>query len=533
MLLKVFIIDIDLPAWKETFYQPIDEPYYVYPAYNFFETGNFFVADQAVIFGNSILLNFVTYITLEVFGDNYMGLRFSSIFFGLVTLFFFVLLLKRVTSNVKLQYAIVLFFTLNFSFTTANIVVEPTMVRMMTTVLCLWLVVRWKEKQTNIDKNLVWQSAIVCLLFLFSYPTNAFLILAAYVAIVLTKAPWQQENVKWINFNNFWKGSVYFGIGGLISLAIYFLLNLSLDVDIIADVFNRGSKYEERAGFGLRDLVINFFKLVLANSFRFNPLWLFLTVLSIAGIFLAPLKKMNLTTYATLLFLGSLMLQSTFINDYPWRKLIILLPFLLLVAAYGLKNFIVKWPDLKNKILFSLFAVSLVALVLLFYWEQVFFTTHLFSLVTTFFGLLLIFITILTRTKSKIVPILLFGLLLLPEVYYTWRHYVINPTYHYKKMYLSLTEYDDHNFIGGSSMGFRVYNETTPFLSKYLYYNGIEEFWSDTEKLTDNGQKDYSIDYDYLEEEYKKIGFRPIKVIMFAEHTVWEHDIVLYEEILK
>ena len=225
------------------------------------------------------------------------------------------------------------------------------------------------------------------------------------------------------------------------------------------------------------------------------------------------------------------MLQTIFINDYPWRKLIILLPFFLLLVASGSQMIWRKWVNLKKTTMFSLGGLGIMFLMLLLYWEQVFFSTHVFPLVTTVFGIFLMLFAGIKRTKSEIVPILLFVLLMLPEVYYSIQHYIINPTYYYKNMYKSLSEYDGHKFIGGSSMGFRVYNETVPLLSKYHYYGRMDEYWRDTEKLSRNGQKDYSIDYDFMEEEYKKIGFRPVKIIMPTEKSVWLHDIVLYEEI--
>ena len=531
MLLKLFIVDVDPPVWKETLYQPVDEPYYVYPAYNYFETGDLFVADDGVVFGNSILLNAVTYISLEVFGDNYLGLRFSSIFFGVISLILFFLLLKKITKSLGLHYAAVIFFVLNFSFTTANLILEPTMVRMVTAILSLWLVVRWKEKQSEPGKELIWQATLISFLFIISYPTNAFLVLAAYIALVVTKPHRQQENGNWFNLKKILRCSMYFGIGCLISLFIYFLINLYLEVDIISDIFGRASKYEERTGFGFRELFVNFFKLVLANSFRFNPLWLITTVITICGIFLGKWKKLDLTVYATLLFLGSFVLQSGFINDYPWRKLIILLPFLLLLVIHGSQTLWERWGDHKKLVLFWFFGLSIVFFLVLLYWEQSFFSTHIFPLFTTALGIFLIVFTVVNKTKRKFVPIILFMLLMLPEIYYSTKHYLINRTYHYKDMYESLSEYDGHYFIGGSSMGFRVYNKTKPLLSKYLFYNGMDEYWEKTDSLARNGLKDYSIDYDYQAEEYKKIGFRPVKILMPAEETVWDTDIILYEEI--
>jgi 4-amino-4-deoxy-L-arabinose transferase-like glycosyltransferase len=184
---KLLIIDVDPPKHDISRYQPIDETYYVYPAYNYYESTDFFGEDDVMVFGNPIITNVATYFSLLVFGDNYLGLRFSSLLFSMIAFVFFVLILKKLTNNFRLQLAATLFFTLNFSFTTANIIVEPTIARIMAALIALYLVIDWNEKKESKTSNIIWQSALIGLLFLFSYPTNAFIVLAAYITLVVIK----------------------------------------------------------------------------------------------------------------------------------------------------------------------------------------------------------------------------------------------------------------------------------------------------------------------------------------------------------
>jgi hypothetical protein len=89
ILSKVFFIELDPPKFDIAFYQPVDELYYVTAGYNQFEFNSVFNEDKISVFGSPWLSNLVTFGTLNIFGDNYYGLRMSSIFFSLIFCFLF------------------------------------------------------------------------------------------------------------------------------------------------------------------------------------------------------------------------------------------------------------------------------------------------------------------------------------------------------------------------------------------------------------------------------------------------------------
>lgn len=529
--LKILIIDTDPPKWNVSLYQPIDEPYYTYLAYNYFETGTLFASDGAVLSGSPLLTNIITYLSLKTFGDNYLGLRFSSLFFSIVAYILFFLLLQRVTKNNLLKIGAVLFFTLNFSFTTANIIVEPTIARMMAAMLVLWLVVKWKEKPGDDSRSLIWKSSIVCLLFLISYPTNAFLIGAAYISLIIKNNPSNLKVFSGDRLKKIFIQSLYFVGGVIVSFWLYYALIRIVGGNLVEDIILATSTYGDRVAIGPMVILMNWIKLVAGNFFRFNPLFLVLTVLSVLVILVKDRGKSKRSITITIIFVACFVLQCAFLNDFPQRKLLILLPFLILLTTYGLEIMWDKVSKMEISILSWFVFFSVIPLILLIYLERDYFESQYFSLITTLFGVVLLLTLFLTKNRKKAVSYLLFALLLFPEIALFTDHYLMQRTYHYKNTYKSLNTYNGENFIGGYSMGFRVNNNIIPHYNFYFYRNEMDNFWKKMDSLSNNGLHDYSIGYANEEENFRKIGFEPVLVLMPSDQTVYHLDWILYEEV--
>ena len=80
-------LDADQPEWDISRYQPLDEGYYSIPAFNLYHYGS--AAHQVVDFiapppPTSALLSYMTWLSLEVFGNTYYGLRGSALLAGLL-----------------------------------------------------------------------------------------------------------------------------------------------------------------------------------------------------------------------------------------------------------------------------------------------------------------------------------------------------------------------------------------------------------------------------------------------------------------
>ncbi len=529
ILSKILFVETDPPKWNVSFYQPVDELYYVYPVYNYFDKGELFVIDDAVLFGNPIFTNFLTYLSLYTFGNNYFGLRASSIVFGLLSFIILFSLLKKLKIHVSLLLVVVLFFTLNFTFTVSNLVLEPSIARMASMMAALWLIVKWKEKDYHNDQQIIWQSCTISLLLILSYPTNAFIVLAGYISLVLIKKSDDKEITFETRIRKILNKSMYFVIGCLISLILYIGFAHLLGVDIIEDTLGRGSSYENRVGLGIKEIFSNIINLTRSNFFRFNPLFLFLSIFSIGTIiFNKYIKKNNTIVFSTVLFVCFL-LQSVFINDYPQRKLIAILPLILLIITFGFQKFYIELQPLSKK-KFLIYLFSFLFSLPLLYLERDFYHSEALPLITFFIGVIFFLLMILKR-ENKIWAYLLFSLLLIPEFFYTIKHYIIQRPQHYKESQIQLSEYNNYNLLGGFSMGFQLYNDSDAYLNFYLYYGDRDTFWRKTEKLSKNGKKDYAVGYREQEGEFRKVGFKPLKVLMLAENTVYSKDWIIYEEI--
>ena len=529
--LKLLIIDADPPKMDVSVYQPIDEPYYALLAYNYFETGTLFAGDRPVLIGSPLLTNIVTYLSLETFGDNYFGLRFSSMFFSIVAYILFVLLLTRVVRKRVLQFAAVIFFTLNFSFTTANLIVEPTIARMMAALFVLWLVIRWKEQARDDSLSIVWKSMVVCLLFLISYPTNAFLVVAAYISLILTNTLTHQKILTRKRFKEKVIQSLCFTAGAVISLSLYYLIIRILGGNPLKDVLLATSTYENRIAVGPVPILMNWIKLVAGNFFRFNPLFLIFTSLAMIILLVKEWGRLNDSVRITTIFICCFILQSAFINDFPQRKLLILLPFLLLLTTCGLELMWRKVAVMKISTLIIILASSSIPLMLLLYLERDYYRSHPVSLVTAILGVFALLTLLLNKTWKKAASYVLYCLLLLPEIVLFTDYYLLHRTYHYKYVYKNLRVYNGKNFIGGYSIGFRVNNKIIPHYNPYFYRNKMDSFWGKMECLSNNGLHDYSIGYASEEENFKEIGFEPVRVLMSSEETVHNKDWVLYGEV--
>ena len=93
---RLLFLDSDLPPWGIINYQPVDEGTYSMMALNLYNYGDItpeiFNGDIEYITSPHIRINVIgnalIYMCLKLFGDNYWGLRVSSVICGLIIPFF-------------------------------------------------------------------------------------------------------------------------------------------------------------------------------------------------------------------------------------------------------------------------------------------------------------------------------------------------------------------------------------------------------------------------------------------------------------
>ncbi len=527
LILKLFIIDIDTPPWEITQYSPIDEYYYVLNAYNYFEQGNLFGADHPVLFGNPALTNFITYFSLEVFGDNYLGLRFSSFLFGLLSYSLIFVLLKQSKVHLYSICAVLLFTVFNFTFSNASYIVEPSILGICSALFSVCCIVLWKRNASK-DIHIIGQATILSTLLLFSYPTNAFVLLAAYILLVFNREEFSCNTFRKERIGKIGIRSIYFGLGVGLSLVVYYGFNRWFGIDLLENSVSRSSKYSNRLALNVRDVLKYFLFSIRANIFVINPLLLLITGVTIYNLKIRQIKQWPVVKYISFIFLLSFFLQSLFINDFPVRKLILFFPFIIILIGFYLDELIKK--SSANIITFSLKQIVAIT-ILAFVSAGVYYKYSRID----FIGWIILFIgfivlTVNSRwlklTKANMLK-LVFVIVLIPELFNALDYHIINRTYSHKHAEQSLERFKGSSFLGGYSMGFRGYNEIESYVTPYYYYDQEALYISTIKKIKKNNKIDYSIDYKENEEVLKQAGFEPFETLMHTQdQRVW----VIYKE---
>ena len=536
ILLKIFIIDIDLPNYRIASYQPLDEIYYVTKAMNLYKTGSLDNFDKPGIMASPIITNVFTYFTLLVFGNNYTGLRFSSILFALISVCFFYLTLKKVTKNNLFLLAGILLLVFNYPFTLSNIVVEPTIARMAAALTSLYLLMLWAEKNRDTFLSIFTLTTICVLLWLFTYPTNAFVVLALTIVVFFAGNVSYKVRIK---------RTIPISVGILFSILIFYVFCLFFGNNFY-DTFLAGhdgkvgfilTEYGDRVGFSIGKIFTNCFYIFKANIFRFNPLLLFLFILSTLVVLKSKWKNfLNKDEMIPWIFYSCFILQTFFINDTPQRKLIFLLPFVIFVVIQFFETTNEnKKRSISNVILtiVSLLILTSVAL------GQKYFTMAINKELLFLSVIGLICVCWYFFIKKHTIPIIsIFAILLLTESYNTYRFSLKNVTKHYKETFIYLDKLKNKKFIGGFSMGFVLYNTNTAYFNFYNYagHHQNKSLRDKIEKMAiESSEIDYMIGYEPDSLDILNPRFEKKEILMPVEITVSSgvivnRNVILYVE---
>lgn len=514
ILIKVLFIDFDPPKWDVAQYQPLDELYYALTAVNYFNFGDFFVGKDSTVVGLPILQNIVIYLSLKIFGANYLGLRLGSLIFAMLiyNLYFYILKIIFKKNNLFILLFICLF-CFNFWFSLASLIVEPTISRIFSGLISLLLTYKLTKDEYSI-KSLILYSFVVLFINIITYPTN-FFIIPFYI----------------FTLNYFWiikykkisiKNNLFISLGFILAILIY-TSSVYIFMDSFVDSFKVQRAHSGRIGFGPKTIIRNILNLKEANMFRFNLTFMFLFIISyfssIINYIESKISKLEIINF---IFISFFFFQSMFLNDFPQRKLIILFPFVLIQISFFVNRYVIN----KEKI--SSIAKNLILITIVL---CLFFYKNLFGY--AFFIVSIIFI-IIQRNMKKLVFVLVL-ILSIPELYYSYKYFYENYSEHYKNMYIDLNkEIKDNIMIGGFSIGGMLYGNKA-MVNPYFYYDRNKELIKTIDSLSiDDSNVNYSISY-YPDKAniVDTTIYSPYKVILSKEKTVGKDAIYLYREKMK
>lgn len=500
-LIRIMNIDQDLPPYGIGYLYAGDEGSYATLALNYENYGDmkassskyeFFVSNHLK---TDIVGNLFTIISMQIFGDNYLGFRLPSLIFSAIifisfgTVIYNILKRNREDWNLKrwILPACMLYVLCDFFLYNASRVWEPTIQRLCFAMLAL-LVVSTLEKKTNIKIALL--MGIVSLSVLGVYVTNAFLFLPCLVVVlqyVLTIDD-KKKRIKviamsigvcllvFIGFDIFYR--CYWGVSYLenfIGIFTSFSGNTSYTVLTNAGIIQR-----------VLARTVNFFS---GNILLYNIPVLALFLLQIpCGMHYMSRKRDYVYSFASFSVFG-LWIQTLVTEDFIGRKVYVIYMFMLVCILISKQEFLMQKVSAKREKAYVII-VMLFIFYIVYYkiWgitdsSNLDFSNVDIALIISLQlipGIFIILGRLSNRESKKLTLVCVIGSLLF-NVCFIGKYIWLNKTFTDKEMMISLGEkYNEQYVAGAYSMGFSLYNDIKPVVNTKEKY---EEFVLDNQEL--------------------------------------------------
>lgn len=546
VLLRIIYLESDVPIQQLTEYAAIDETYYTQSAFNLYHYGTY--THQMVPYikdtGNTvnILENIMTSLSLKIWGNNYYGLRMASVIAAILFIIFISMFLRNlfyykppdmicVAEKPISPYKIALiifvlgYLTIDFAFLVAGRVAEPTIFRMMTMMFIMLLMSYISMKREKIPLYVTGIMGFLSLsTVLFVYLYNFFIFCAVGVIILLWVWPSGWKNII--------RQILAFSLGAILAILSYqCFLHFVCDTTI-TEVLSILKPFTYRMGSSSTGLLaspkhylMNFTAIFSTNIFRFNSALLFIFLVSIPPFIMHTWKtkdKMGILVANLVLFL---FLQCIVINDYNFRKLVILLPLVLIVILMALtyqKEFI---KALRNRPvgrkMYGVYWI-LVGYFFVFFMQlgsitpsslnteiqinpQAVIPANINRINLAVFLFVFIIATMKyfsNKKMGKFLPTLAIIVLFLPGIYMDVNYIFMHPSYTMRDTMIAMKEkVDDKVIAGGVAYGFRLYNRSIPVLDFYsysysTYKNPQAEYIKMLKRLFKEKKADYTLRLD-------------------------------------
>lgn len=531
LVTRLPFLEADVPSWGLTQYAPIDEFAYTIPAFNVVNEGAWALraAPWAPIEGSPVnmLQNVVAAGTLALIGDSYWGLRASSVVLALVT---FVALIAVVRHEVRaarklgdvpgwlgtlLPLATAAFLLVDFSSLLSARIVEPTVSRLAITALIVLLVARgtFLGERRGLART-VGFGALVGGSVLFVYVYNAFVVPAALVAV----AWWAYRSGGRAGLA---QHVVAFAAGGLLSAVAYFGLILVLyqqsPIEWYRVWFSSFEASARAAGFSTDNLL----SLRSANVFRLDPAFLGLAVASLGVSAWATVRRP--TPLAILLGVGlaAFIVQAGFVADYPARKFVAILVFVIPIvaaSALSLESFRawVRERSWRVAIALAWLAVAIAIALLETRLRPLGGMIGLAIVAAAIVGSAAIVVLALVRRRWPVVAAATaLGLaVLVPPAGADLRFVYLDPAFTYRDAQIEVAGVIDGTVTaGGLSFAMQLYNSSRPALHGYFFGITRAEYDQDVVRMFTEGTATSMFSYvdADLRGRWEALGFRVVE----------------------
>lgn len=549
-LIRIYNIDNDPPSYDICYYQPIDEGQYAMMALNQERYGTINVTDDNYEYSckvppnlsSLVLTNIVTYISLQIFGNNYLGLRFSSIFFSfmiLVILFLFTMRFQKEKGNgnnfsIKGMMFVSIFLLFDFNFLVTSRMVEPTIVRTFFLLLVLY-------SFYILDKKLYLRYFVLSFLSIISiflvYASNLFILIP--LGVLILYEIYQNKSLKILWFALLGMFLAYF-----ISEIYY---QLVFHISAIENIFKSITDFSSIQGYTsfnsnktLYEKIFDFsLQAIGTNMFYYNVLFAVLGVISLFINLIIGVKEKKRELIYIVAIVFAFFLQTAYSTDFAIKKATLLFPIILISIVWCFKNIkvFIEYFQSKNMSYFKVFmglGVVFISSIFLkvihtrskysfdlkhseaefIFWYSVF-----EIIVLGIFCIICVLKTkknIFQRLKYNHMFTILFILSLIPNIFFSVIYVYNYQSYGEKQIMMQIRERfeDDENILGGDFMlGYGLYTNLKPIVARYEKYG----------KYIENDDVQYFMGY----ENYKSSGVIDNVIFKDSDYTVTPY--IIYE----
>jgi hypothetical protein len=530
LVTRLAVLDADVPLWALTQYSPIDEFAYAIPAFNLNLYGTWVhqAAPWAPIEGlpMNAAQNLVASMSIRLIGDDFWGLRASSVAFGLIVFVALVAVVRQAADDARrhdgissslgpaVTVAAAVLLLVDFSSILSGRIVEPTVTRLAAAAVILFLVAHgtFLGARHGIVRSAVFGGVVAAAVF-FVYIYNLFLVPPAAIAL----AWWAYRNGGWAALI---RHGVAFAVGGLLVAAAYFgLVAAVYDLTPIDWYRTWIGSFETttRTG-GSVDKVLSILE---ANVFRLNPAFLGLFIASLPVFAWSVVRRPTAAGILVGAGLVAFVAQAAVVADYPARKFLMMMLFAVPIVAsavLGFRQFRAWLAECRE---YRIGAVAwLIFAVLVTVLESRLFpiptgTARLATIVAAAGLAGAVAILVLAIVDRRIVnlagAVVLGAAVLAPLLYADWIFVYRRPTFTYRDAQIEVRGVVDDQVIAGSlSFGMQLYNTSRPVLSGYHIGQTRSEYERDVVRIFSGGLATSMFSYVDVETRtgWEALGFR-------------------------
>lgn len=477
---RFFFLDQDAPSYFIGGINQGDETYYSFSAvvkYDIDKGKTLKGFEKPPFEGMGMYSTPLTYISLHILGNNYYGLRIPIVLLSIIT----ILLLRKTLLNLNVDSKIVwmttLYLCVDFYFLLFSRFQTPQIYSIFVISLAIFLL--FQPKNTNYYALGFFTFFSISFVYIYNLYFFAACSIWALLISIKTKD---------------WKPLLKYSFGVFSSLALFWIILELIQSplsEIVKQMVAHGGGVKGEDDIGLQFDVARLLKLVISspiqiistNFFRFNLGMLFLFLLAFSLVifkFKKSKESFSINLFFLLIFVFSFF-QNIFVLSYPFKKLITLLPPIILFTVYNL-SFLKREDLLNRKIVIVSVIVSLLIVLYNFklnnsqsYWSGFRYGYYLntplaFNILNILCCCLIIFILLFSLYKDRKVSIPLITLCLLASPLFLDIYYLgVKKTFGYKNLMLSMaTHYSDKIFVSNTVHPFQYYSGIIPVLNPYM-----------------------------------------------------------------